>query len=111
MSPKNLYLLLVAVGSIVPYLFFGSFFSNNAGDLAGFASALFVNGAAGGFSADVLISSFVLWFWSFGDARRLGVARWWIIPIVNLLIGLSAALPLYLYLRYEKAATPPTLAT
>lgn len=60
-----------------------------------FIAALFVNGAAGGFTADLLISSFAFWVFLFAQKAPR-------IPIyiaLNLTIGLSCALPLYFYFR------------
>ncbi len=111
MSRKAVYLIMAIVGSIVPYLFFGRFFAAEGLDLVAFVSSLFVNGPAGGFTSDLLLTSFVFWLWSFHDARRFEIANWWIIPVVNLLIGLSAALPFYMYLRFDKAELAPTLTS
>ncbi|MBL4646367.1 MAG: hypothetical protein COA52_03385 [Hyphomicrobiales bacterium] len=99
---KNFYLLMAVLGTIIPYIFFGSFIADNGINLIAFVKALFVNGAAGGFSADILLSSFVFWVWSFHDARQQGIARWWLIIPANLLVGLSLALPLYFYMREGK---------
>ena len=107
MSRKNIYLSLAIVGAVVPYVFFSAFVSSEGLDLGAFVSALFANGAAGGFTADLLITSFVFWLWSYHDARRLEISNWWLFPIINLLIGLSAALPFYLYLRHGKACQTP----
>ena len=91
---KNLYLALAIVGAVVPYVFFIDFIGTNGFDLAGFGTALFANGAAGGFSADLLISSAVFWIYLF--TRGDGPAPWLFI-VLNLTIGLSCALPAYLY--------------
>lgn len=99
MTRKPLYLLLAILGTLVPWLFFGSFFSRNGLDIPLFAQSLFANGAAGGFSADVLISIVVFWLWSFTDARKVGVKRWWLVLPAACVVGLSLALPLYLYFR------------
>ncbi len=104
MSTKSIYLAVAVAGAVVPYVFFTSFISSEGLDLPAFVSALFANGAAGGFSADLLISSFVFWLWSFHDARQFRVPNWWLMPVINLVIGLSASLPLYLYLRHDRAA-------
>jgi len=66
---------------------------------------------AGGFASDLLLTSFVSWLWSLHDARKIKITSWWAIPVLNLLIGLSAALPFYMYLRYDKAEIAPTLTT
>jgi len=92
---KNLYLLLAIAGAIVPYVFFVDFFRAGGLQLPTFVAALFVNGAAGGFAADVLVSSLVFWTYLF-SRREPGAWRY---IAVNLAIGLSCALPLYLYVR------------
>ena len=94
---KNLYLLLAILGAVIPYFFFVQFFSAEGLALGRFVSALFANGAAGGFSADLLISSLVFWLYMHQQRKRnAGPA---LLPFValNLLIGLSCALPAYLY--------------
>ncbi|WP_353954275.1 DUF2834 domain-containing protein [Brevundimonas diminuta] len=52
-----------------------------------------------GFSADVLISIAVFLVWSWRDASRNHVSRWWLVLPASCLVGLSLSLPLYLYLR------------
>ena len=99
MTRKFFYLVLAILGTLVPWLFFGGFFSRNGLDIPLFAQSLFVNGAAGGFSADVLLSIVVFWLWSFGDAKRRGIKSWWLVLPASCFVGLSLALPLYLYFR------------
>ncbi len=106
MSRGTLYLTLAVVGAVVPYVFFAQFFGAEGwgGDFVG---ALFVNGAAGGFSADVLISSLAFWVFLFSEARGQRIARPWLYVAVNLGIGLSCALPLLLWARERAAAVRP----
>ncbi|MFC5374058.1 DUF2834 domain-containing protein [Brevundimonas faecalis] len=99
MSAKTFYLAMAVVGTVVPWLFFGSFFALNGLDIPLFLKSLFANGAAGGFSADVLITIVIFWVWSWRDAARNKVARWWLVLPASFCVGLSLALPLYLYLR------------
>ncbi len=96
---RRFYLAMAVVGAIVPWLFFGSFFFDNGPDAPLFLRSLFANGAAGGFSADVLISIVVFLVWSWRDASRNHVNRWWLVLPASCLVGLSLSLPLYLYLR------------
>lgn len=96
---RHFYLAMAVIGAIVPWLLFGSFFFENGPDVPLFLKSLFANGAAGGFSADVLISIAVFLVWSWRDASRNNVRRWWLVLPASFLVGLSLSLPLYLYLR------------
>lgn len=99
MNVRNLYLALAVIGTVIPWLFFGTFFAQHGPDIPLFLQSLFANGAAAGFSVDVLISILVFWIWAWQDAARHKVAHWWLIFPASCLVGLSLALPLYLYLR------------
>lgn len=99
MTIRNFYLAIAVIGTVIPWLFFGSFFIRHGADVPLFLQSLFANGAAGGFAADVLISILIFWIWSWRDAARHNVARWWLVLPASCLVGLSLALPLYLYLR------------
>lgn len=91
---RTVYLLLAIIGAVVPLLFFAQFFAAG-GTALGFVPALLVNGASAGFSADLIISSVV--FWCFMATRRPNGPSLWPFVILNLCIGLSCALPAYLY--------------
>jgi hypothetical protein len=95
---KRLYLILAILGAIVPYVFFFQFIQVNGLNIPTFVSALFVNGAAGGFSADLFFSSFVFWLFMFMQFQKNGPNPLFFI-VLNLTIGLSCALPAYLYVR------------
>lgn len=102
---KKLYLVLAIIGAIVPYLFFIPFISAEGMDLSAFTAALFVNGAAGGLSADVLMSSLVFWIFMFHQLRKPSNPKPYLFIALNLLIGLSCALPAYLYAREHTVQT------
>ena len=99
---RTFYLILAIIGAIIPWLGFGSWFASHGVNLPLFIGAIFPNGAASAFTADVLISSVVFLVWSFTDARMLGITRWWVVIPANFLVGWSLALPLYLWLRENK---------
>jgi hypothetical protein len=99
------YLICALVGTVIPWWFFASFFASEGLNVPAFIGGLFSNGAAGGFAADVLISIAVFWVWSFYDARELKIGRWWLVLPSAALVGLSLALPLYLYLRAQAKLT------
>jgi len=103
MSRTTLLLGLAVLGAVLPYVFFFRFFQ--AHGLGGdFVAALFANGAAGGFATDVLVSSLVFWIFLFRESKRVGVRHAWVFVVLNLAIGLSCALPLFLWAR-ERAGT------
>jgi hypothetical protein len=97
MNLKTTYLILALLGAAIPIVFFANFVAEQGVDLRAFVAALFVNGAAGGFTADLLISSFVFWIYMFSDQKD-GPKPWAFIAL-NLCIGLSCALPAYLWAR------------
>jgi len=104
MDRGNIYLVLAVFGALVPYFFFVDYFASE-GLGRQFIGALFVNGAAGGFTADLLITSLVFWIWMGADVhqgqgRRLPI---WPFVLLNLAIGLSCALPAYLWKRERRA--------
>ena len=94
MKLKYVYLSLSILGAIIPYVFFTQYFQVNGIHLISFINDLFGNGASGGFSADLLISSFVFWIFLFQDKN---ISNKWIFIALNLIIGLSCALPFYYY--------------
>ena len=99
---KNIYLLLSVVGAVVPCIFFGNFILHEGVNLTGFVQQLFANAPASGFTADLLITSAAFWIWSFGEARQRRLKYWWCYVVLNLAIGLSCALPLFLYFRQRQ---------
>jgi hypothetical protein len=101
---KRVYLILAIVGAIVPYVFFIQFFSAEGINLGGFISALFANGAVGGFTADLLITSFIFWLWMYWQRQNANGPNPALFIALNLLIGLSCALPAYLYAQSEQPA-------
>jgi hypothetical protein len=66
-----------------------------------FIRSLFVNGAAGGFSADLQISIIVFWVWSCADAKQKQIKNWWLVLPAAFVVGLSLTMPLYFYLRSD----------
>ncbi len=99
---KTVYLILAIVGALLPYAFFVQHFSSEGVSLSGFVSALFANPAAGGFTADLLFTSLVLWIFMFHQRNRDRGPRPILFIVLNLLIGLSCALPAYLYARERR---------
>ena len=94
---KHVYLLAAVLGAALPYAFFFQHFGEFGLDLPTFAEAVFATSAASGWATDLLISSFVFWIYMFREGGS--APRPWPFIAINLLIGLSCALPAYLYWR------------
>ena len=94
---KIVYLLAAIVGAVVPYWFFLQHFAEEGVALQTFLAASFANPAASGGFADLILSSLV--FWAYMFTRGPGAPRPWLFIVLNLFIGLSCALPAYLYWR------------
>ena len=103
MNPRNFWLLLAIVGAVIPWYYLAGFLVANPLDIADFLGAATVNNLATGFLADLLISSLVFWIYMY-SRRPDGPAPWPFI-LINLFIGLSCALPAYLWAASRPAAT------
>ena len=101
---KTVYLIWAVVGALVPIMFFLGVFHDDMVTVTGFIPALFANGAVGGFTADLLITSFA--FWTYMFAAKEGPSPWPFV-VMNLCVGLSLALPAYLYWREVQGETVP----
>ena len=99
---KNVYLGLAIAGAVIPYYFFLQHFGSEGLYLGPFLMQAFANPVAAGFAADLFISSFV--FWAYMFSADSSAPRPWAFIVINLLIGLSCALPAYLYWRARSAA-------
>lgn len=101
MNLRAFYLVAAVLGAVGPCVFFAMYFADASTGLPDFVKALFANGASGGFTVDLLISSFVFWALLITESRRLNLPRPWLYIVLNLCIGLSLALPLFLFFRQK----------
>lgn len=104
MNIKNLYLALAVIGAAIPYYFFTQHFNSVGYGFLDFVGATFVNPAASGFTADLLISSFIFWIAMFHKRSQGDGPKPALFILLNLFIGLSCALPAYLYASLRRQA-------
>ena len=93
---SKVYLGLAVIGAILPFYFFLQPVDPNLA-LVGILGLGFANPIAAGLTTDLLISSLVFWIYMF-SAGNDGPRPWTFIAL-NFFIGLSCALPAYLYWR------------
>jgi hypothetical protein len=105
MTKKNLYLVLAILGFIAPYYFFIQVPPDNLLDLPALIQPLFANNFMRGLAMDLSVSVITFWLFVIFEASRLKMKNAWVYFLATLLVGLSFALPLFLYVRERKLET------
>ena len=101
MKPKAVYLILAALGAVLPYYHFLPWLQEHGLDLPLFFRQLHETHVSEFFAADVIVSAAVVIAFLVYERRKLGRAVW--IPVAGLLVfGVSYALPALLYLRENR---------
>ncbi|MEM7057230.1 MAG: DUF2834 domain-containing protein [Pseudomonadota bacterium] len=105
MAPiRIVYLILAIAGTILPWIQFAGWFSENGWDMAAMVDAWTVNQAANGLVYDLTVSWVALLIWVGYESFTRG--PWWHLPVIIVAstgIGVSCGLPLYLFLRSAPA--------
>lgn len=96
---KTIYFIFAILGLILPYYFLISFVSENGLNLALIIKELFANKISTFFAVDLIISIIVFWFYLYYEATNQKMKNVWVYVLASLTIGLSFALPLFLYSR------------
>jgi hypothetical protein len=99
MSRKNIFLTLTIIGFIAPYYFF---LQIHEFDLNALFQQFTASKMLSGTAMDLLISVIVFWFFMFTEARKFEMKNAWVYLLATFLVGLSFALPLFLYFRERK---------
>jgi Terpene cyclase DEP1 len=99
MKLKTIYLSLCFLGVVLPYWQFIPWVAANGLHLPLFVQQLFSNRIGGFFGMDVLVSSLVLVVFMRAESARFRVRGRWLPVLALLTVGVSLALPLFLYLR------------
>lgn len=98
-----LYLVIAIVGTALPLRFLTVFLMNHGLNIPLFFQQLFQNDISAFFGVDVIISSVALWIFIFSEGRRRKMSKLWVYVMCNLLVGVSLALPLFLFFRERQA--------
>ncbi|HET9333088.1 MAG TPA: DUF2834 domain-containing protein [Gemmatimonadota bacterium] len=99
MKLRHVYLTLSLLGILIPFFFFLPWLTENGVDLPLFFSELFSTRVGGFFGLDVFVSAAVLFVFVAVEGRRVAASARWLAVAVTLACGVSAGLPLFLYLR------------
>lgn len=97
-----LYLVAAILGAALPLSQLIPFLSAHGFDVPLLFRQLFGNHVSAFFGLDVIVSSVVLWLFVFSEGRRRGMRNLWLYVLCNLAVGVSLALPLFLFCRERK---------
>ena len=101
MTRKYVYLALFIIGTVVPLTAFIPWVIDHGLDISRMVEELFVNRISAFFGIDVIVSTIVLWVFINWEGRRVGVPMWPAV-VASVTIGVSSALPLFLFLRESR---------
>lgn len=96
----RIYGALAVIGLVVPVAGFTVFVKTFGLDFGLLAAEATGSITACVLLADLAIASIAFWVWISGEAPKLGL-RWWPYVILNLVVGLCFALPLFLAKREQ----------
>ena len=99
MKPRNLYLVLCVAGLVVPYAEFVPFVAQNGLNPRLLLQQAFASHSSAFFTLDVVMSAVALVAFMRVERFRQPVRAAWLPVVALLLVGVSLALPLFLYLR------------
>ena len=96
---KNIYLVFALVGLFAPFYFLFQFLSANGFNIPLLIGQLFANHISTFFAVDLIISIVIFWIYMIAEATEMQMKNWWLYLLASLAVGLSFALPLFLYFR------------
>ena len=99
MKTKHLYLLAAIAGTIIPYYHFVLFIFEHGIDQVEFLNQMTGSNVASFFTWDVILSSAAVITMVFTEGKLKQMKHLWLYVLFNLLVGVSLALPAFLYMR------------
>ena len=99
---KHVYLLLAILGTVIPLLVFAPWLLDNGLDFPLLWREIAASRPSAFAWADVVISALAVFAFAAHERRRVAIRPLWLPVAATLMVGVSAGLPLLLYLR-EKA--------
>src|SRR6185503_20648051 len=100
---KRLYLVLFVMGCVLPLSQFVPWVITHGVDPVLFVRELFANRIGGFFGLDVIVSAVVLLAWIWDERKRRRLRRAWAPALATVLVGVSAGLPLLLFMGTEES--------
>jgi hypothetical protein len=102
MKLKTVYLILCFLGVALTYWQFVPWAVQNGLNMSLFFHQLFANRVSAFFGMDVFVSALALVVFMRNEGSRLRIGARWLPILALLLVGVSLALPMFLYMRERK---------
>jgi hypothetical protein len=102
MKIKHAYLAVAILGTLIPYCHFGQFLSEHGLNPNEFVSQMQKTNISSFFAWDVILSTLAVVVLVVTEGKRKGMNNLWIYIVFNLVVGVSLALPAFLYARQTK---------
>lgn len=102
MRTKTIYLALCFLGFVLPYWQIAPWLLSNGPDVPLLFRQLFESRVGAFFGVDVFVSAAALLIFVRAEGARLGVRALWLPVVAVLAVGVSLALPLFLYMRERR---------
>lgn len=104
-SRQIIFTLLATVGIIATWYYNLEFTRHHGGfSLTTYLAECYANAASTSISNDILVVLVTFLFWSFFEARRVGMRHWWVYPVLSIFIAFAFAFPLFLLMRERRLA-------
>ncbi len=106
MSTKGrqiMFLILAVTGILLPWHYNLEFTRHHGGfSVTTYLAEIYANLASTSIAYDILVALLAFLFWSFFEARRLGMKNWWLYPVLSIFISFAFAFPFFLLLRERR---------
>jgi len=102
-----MFLLLAIVGCVLPSVFFLRFVMAEGVNVSSFFGQLFNNNVSTFFAMDVVVSAVTVWVFVFVEGQRRKMKRLWVYVACTMFVGVSLALPLFLFVRERHHMNDP----
>jgi hypothetical protein len=100
---QGIYAAGAVIGLCTTWFFNIRFIQDHGGfSLVTFLAEMYANAASSSISNDLWVILCIFLFWSFHEAHRLGMRRWWIYALLALGAAAAFAIPLFLLMRDRK---------
>ena len=96
------YFVFMIMGICSTWYFNIQFMSANGTDIRDFIKAVTLNDAAMSIACDISIIAIAFLFWSYQEAKKLGMKNWWVYPVISMSIAIAFGGPLFLFLREKR---------